>query len=132
MKRTYKGKLRDILARSMRRLRASRRLTQEGLAFDLGINRTYLSSVERSERNVSVDNIERISSRRSIREAPSAHGRLREVLRHRRNGRNSHSNQSARRGKALRSAFLCLARIGRHYSDGLSELDAQIREPPTQ
>jgi transcriptional regulator with XRE-family HTH domain len=35
--------------------------TQEALAHECGINRTYLSSVERSERNVSVDNIERVA-----------------------------------------------------------------------
>ena len=45
----------------MRRLRATRKLTQEALAYDCGINRTYLSAVERSERNVSIDNIARIA-----------------------------------------------------------------------
>ncbi len=61
MKRTHKGPLRDILAKNMRRLRAMRGLTQEALAFNCGINRTYLSAVERSERNVSIDNIARIA-----------------------------------------------------------------------
>jgi transcriptional regulator with XRE-family HTH domain len=61
VKRTHKGPLRDTLAKNMRRLRAARGLTQEALAYDCGINRTYLSSVERSERNVSVDNIARIA-----------------------------------------------------------------------
>ncbi len=61
MKRTHKGPLRDILAKNMRRLRAKRGLTQEALAHDSGINRTYLSSVERAERNVSIDNIARIA-----------------------------------------------------------------------
>jgi transcriptional regulator with XRE-family HTH domain len=61
VKRTHKGKLRDILARNMRRIRAARGLTQEALAHECGINRTYLSSVERSERNVSIDNIARIA-----------------------------------------------------------------------
>ncbi len=61
MKRTHKGPLRDALAKNMRRLRAARKLTQEALAYDSGINRTYLSSVERSERNVSIDNIARIA-----------------------------------------------------------------------
>ena len=42
----------------MRRLRAAPGLSQE--AQDCGINRTYLSGVERSERNVSLDNIARI------------------------------------------------------------------------
>jgi transcriptional regulator with XRE-family HTH domain len=45
----------------MRRLRADRGLSQEALAHEGGINRTYLSGVERSERNVSVDNVARIA-----------------------------------------------------------------------
>ena len=45
----------------MRRLRAARDLTQEALAHDSGLNRTYLSAVERAERNVSIDNIGRIA-----------------------------------------------------------------------
>jgi transcriptional regulator with XRE-family HTH domain len=61
VKRTHKGALRDVLAKNMRRLRAVRRLSQEALAHECGINRTYLSSVERSERNVSIDNIARIA-----------------------------------------------------------------------
>ena len=61
MKRTHKGPLRDILGRNMRRLRAERGVSQEVLAHECGLNRTYLSSVERSERNVSIDNIERIA-----------------------------------------------------------------------
>lgn len=45
----------------MRRLRAERGWSQEQLAFESGINRTYLSAVERSERNISIDNIARIA-----------------------------------------------------------------------
>jgi transcriptional regulator with XRE-family HTH domain len=45
----------------MRRLRAARGLSQEALAHESGINRTYLSAVERAERNVSIDNIARIA-----------------------------------------------------------------------
>ena len=61
MKRTYKGPLRDTLAKNMRRLRAARGLSQEALAHEAGMNRTYLSAVERAERNVSIDNIGRIA-----------------------------------------------------------------------
>jgi transcriptional regulator with XRE-family HTH domain len=61
VKRTHKGPLRDILAKNMRRLRAAEGLSQEALAYECGINRTYLSAVERSERNVSIDNIARIA-----------------------------------------------------------------------
>ena len=45
----------------MRRLRAERGLSQEALAHECGVNRTYLSGIERSERNVSLDNIARIA-----------------------------------------------------------------------
>jgi transcriptional regulator with XRE-family HTH domain len=45
----------------MRRLRAARGLSQEALAFESGMNRTYLSAVERAQRNVSIDNIARIA-----------------------------------------------------------------------
>jgi transcriptional regulator with XRE-family HTH domain len=61
VKRTHKGPLRDILARNMRRLRAARGISQEALAYECGINRTYLSAIERSERNISIDNIARIA-----------------------------------------------------------------------
>jgi transcriptional regulator with XRE-family HTH domain len=61
MPRTHKGPLRDILAKNMRRLRATKGLSQEALAHESGVNRTYLSAVERSERNVSIDNIGRIA-----------------------------------------------------------------------
>jgi transcriptional regulator with XRE-family HTH domain len=50
-----------VLAKNMRRLRATRGVSQEALAHESGINRTYLSGVERSERNVSIDNIARIA-----------------------------------------------------------------------
>jgi transcriptional regulator with XRE-family HTH domain len=53
--------LRDTLAKNMRRLRAAHGLSQEALAHESGLNRTYLSGVERSERNVSIDNIARIA-----------------------------------------------------------------------
>ena len=61
MKRTPKSELRDVLARNMRRLRAELGLSQERLAFESGLNRTYLSAVERSEQNISLDNIARIA-----------------------------------------------------------------------
>ena len=61
VKRTHKGPLRDILARNMRRLRAERGMSQEALAGESGLNRAYVSAVERAERNVSIDNIGRIA-----------------------------------------------------------------------
>ena len=61
MKRTVKSPLRDVLARNMRLLRAEKGWSQEFLAAEAGLNRTYLSAVERSEQNISLDNIYKIS-----------------------------------------------------------------------
>ena len=53
--------MRDILARNMRLLRAEKGWSQEFLAAEAGVNRTYLSAVERSEQNISLDNIYKIA-----------------------------------------------------------------------
>ena len=46
-----------ILAYNLRRLRTSAGLSQEELASRAGLHRTYISSVERAQRNVSLENI---------------------------------------------------------------------------
>ena len=45
----------------MRKLRAERGWSQERLAEEAGLNRTYLSAVERSEQNISIDNLYRVA-----------------------------------------------------------------------
>lgn len=45
----------------MRALRAELGLSQEKLAERVSLHRTYIGSVERAERNVSLDNVERIA-----------------------------------------------------------------------
>ena len=47
---------------NVRRLRQAKGLSQEGLAQMAGIHRTYIGAVERGERNVSIDNMERIAA----------------------------------------------------------------------
>jgi transcriptional regulator with XRE-family HTH domain len=47
----------EVLARNLRRLRTSTGLSQEELAARAGLHRTYVSSVERGRRNVSLENI---------------------------------------------------------------------------
>ena len=52
---------RAILARNIHRLRAARSWSQEGLAFEAGLHRTFIAHVERQARNISLDNMARIA-----------------------------------------------------------------------
>lgn len=61
VKRNHPDELRDVLARNLRLLRADRRMSQEALALESGVNRTYVSDVERGLRNVSIDNLSRLA-----------------------------------------------------------------------
>jgi transcriptional regulator with XRE-family HTH domain len=57
---------RDRLAQRLRSERALRGLSQEQLADLAGLHRTYVGSIERSERNVSIDNIEQLAKALSL------------------------------------------------------------------
>lgn len=61
--------LRLQFATRIREARLSLGLSQEALADACGLHRTYIGSVERGERNISIDNIERIAV--SLGVAPS-------------------------------------------------------------
>jgi len=50
-----------LLALSLIRLRAARGWSQEALAFEAGLHRTFVAHVERQTRNISLDNIERLA-----------------------------------------------------------------------
>lgn len=52
---------RDRLARHLRDLRRQQGISQEALADRCELHRTYVGSIERRERNVSIDNVERLA-----------------------------------------------------------------------
>lgn len=52
---------RHVFAQNLRTLRLERGISQERLAELAGVHRTYAGSVERGERNVSIDNMERFA-----------------------------------------------------------------------
>lgn len=56
------GFAREVLAENMRSMRTERGWSQEVLAFETGLHRTFIAHCERSARNLSIDNIEKIAN----------------------------------------------------------------------
>jgi transcriptional regulator with XRE-family HTH domain len=50
-----------LVGMRIRELRLAKGISQEALADEAGIHRTYIGSVERGERNISLENIVRIA-----------------------------------------------------------------------
>lgn len=57
----HEATARALLASNMLRLRREQGLTQEALAFNAGLHRTFIAHVEQQARNISIDNIERLA-----------------------------------------------------------------------
>ena len=55
------GRARTALAENLVRLRRMRNFTQESLAFEAGLHRTFVAHLERRARNPSLDNIEKLA-----------------------------------------------------------------------
>jgi len=52
--------LKDIFSNNVRKYRIERNLSQEKLAEIAGVHRTYIGSVERGERNITINVMEKI------------------------------------------------------------------------
>ena len=52
---------RDLIAGNVRRIRVALGVSQERLAFDAGVDRSYLGGMERGEANPTVDVLDRIA-----------------------------------------------------------------------
>lgn len=56
-----KPRARLVFAANLRRIRSDRGLSQEALAALAKLHRTYVGSVERGERNISIDNMDKLA-----------------------------------------------------------------------
>ena len=61
MPQTDQPELLVAFGRAVRRLRTARGVSQERLAEDVGIHRTYIGDIERGLRNVGLLNLDRIA-----------------------------------------------------------------------
>ncbi len=55
------GQLQRVVGRNLRRIRLERGYSQEAFAEVLGVHRTYLGAVERGERNLTLQTVERLA-----------------------------------------------------------------------
>lgn len=53
---------REVFANNLRRTRLLQNLSQEQLAEMASLHRTYIGSVERAERNISIDNMGKLAN----------------------------------------------------------------------
>ena len=70
MNKNYSSADRDLLAKigeKIRKYRSQKGYSQESFAFECDLDRTYYSSVERGERNISVLNLYKIAKTLGIK-----------------------------------------------------------------
>lgn len=56
------GELQRVVGRNLRLYRLRHNLSQEAFAHELGVHRTYMGGVERGERNLTLQSVERLAS----------------------------------------------------------------------
>lgn len=60
------GDLQRTVGQNIREIRQNRFLSQEQFAEQLGVHRTYLGGVERGERNLTLQTVERIAAQLGV------------------------------------------------------------------
>ena len=53
---------REIIAKNLRRIRVAKDVSQERLAFDAGVDRSYLGGLERAEENPTIDILDKLAT----------------------------------------------------------------------
>ena len=66
MEKTAPANARNVLAFNIRELRQKKKISQENMAELAGFHRTYVSQVERSVVNVSVDNVQKLADQLGV------------------------------------------------------------------
>lgn len=56
------GDIRERFGKQLRKIRTRVGISQETLGLDAGLHRTYISMVERGERNVTIETVEKLAS----------------------------------------------------------------------
>ncbi len=53
--------IREVFARNLRKARQERQLSQEALAYEAGVDRTYISALERGVYSATIDMLEKLA-----------------------------------------------------------------------
>ena len=59
--KAFENYIKKIFGARVRALRTEKGWSQEDLAFECGLHRTYIGAAEREERNISLENIKKIA-----------------------------------------------------------------------
>ena len=60
---------RSLIAHNLKRIRLTKRLSQEGLALEANVDRTYVGGLERAARNPSVDILDKLAGALEVKTA---------------------------------------------------------------
>ncbi len=62
--------VRALFGKNLRKARLSKGLSQEQLAFNTGLHRTYIGGIERGERNPTIENVAKLAL--ALEQSPAA------------------------------------------------------------